>query len=115
MGKNDKEKNLIYEWGIEKQDAYRFMEINKDLESYFQDRKDHNYLREYYFDTLPELREYLRLLWKEESYMEDILQPVLVASMKNRAETSKVSKDSEPIGKTSYENKEKMPAYIYNF
>lgn len=112
MGKSDKEKNLIYEWGVTNHDVYQFMVINKDAKSYFKERKNHNYLREYYFDTLPELRDNLHLLWEGESCMDDVLQPVLVASMKNKMEASK---RSEPAEKEPYENKEKMPAFIYNF
>lgn len=53
MGKNDKEKDLLYEWGVTNHDAYQFMTIDKDAKSYFRNRQNHNYLREYYFGTLP--------------------------------------------------------------
>lgn len=111
MGKNDKEKDLLYEWGVTNHDAYQFMTIDKDAKSYFRNRQNHNYLREYYFGTLPELRDNLHLLWEGEVYMDGILQPVLVASMKNKTE---VLRKSESIEEASCENREKMPAFIYN-
>lgn len=112
MGKNDKEKKMIYEWGAANYDRYQFTEINGNTGSYFQERGDYNYIREYYFDTVSELKDELNSLWEGEAYMESIIQAVLVALMKNKVDESKTL---ESIDEEKPENPERMPAYIYNF
>lgn len=112
MEKNAKEKELFYCWGGREENNYSFEKIDLCTESYFIERKPQEYIREYDFETLPELREELNKMWADESCMKDIMQAVLVAAFKNKPEISHnvVQLDSTILG-----SGEKMPAYIYNF
>lgn len=117
MDKNEKEKNLFYEWAC----RYDSDELKKNIfspsmqgtDSYFVKReKGDNYLREYEFQTLPELRAELEIMWAGESYMDAVLKPVLVGSFKNRIATREENTDGvfDDIQK-----KEGLSPYIYNF
>ena len=58
MGINDKEKQMMYEWGKTQGIDYHFQEVDQKKESYFiwggtEDSRN-TYIREYGFETLPE-------------------------------------------------------------
>lgn len=119
MNINVKEKEKIYSWSCENttQEIQRsvFLPYEEDKETYFVKRNEHEeYLQEYGFESLPELRERLSLLWEEDEFMDNILQVVLVAAFKNRP--SHEIKNSENYkNNESNKDKEILPAYIYNF
>ena len=116
MGKNDKEKQMLYEWAKTNGSDYHFQEINQNKESYFirrgtEDGKN-SYIREYGFETLPEFMKELEVLWQDEKVTESIKKAVGVAAIKNKPvkikqETVKTINQEEP--------QDKLPAFIYNF
>lgn len=116
MGKNDKEKQILYEWGKTQGSDYHFQEIDQKKESYFIRRgiedSRNSYIREYRFETLPEFMKELDVLWQDEEVTESIKKAVGVATIKNRPvkikrETVKKINEEEP--------QDKLPEFIYNF
>lgn len=114
MDKNLREKEALYHLNLEGVENVKesFMEIDHELKSYFIPKKEGDYLMEYNFDSLPQLKEQLNLLWEQEEYMKGIVQTVLVAAMKNKP--SREVKEERNI--ENRENVEgELPAFIYNF
>lgn len=116
MDKNEKEKELFYQWSLKKnpQDNETFCRPDKQTDSYFVLKTSDKYIREYGFETVPELEEELDKMWENQPHLQEIEKAVLVASIKNKPrkieEAPKVDLD-----KKEKNIKEKMPAYIYNF
>lgn len=90
--------------GLEK--SFDFTHKKKD--SYFVQQKKHEYLMEYRFETLPQLKEILDRLWEKEPYMQDIEKTVLAATIKNKPK-------QEVRESTEREAEGYMPEFIYNF
>lgn len=116
MRKNDKEKQMMYEWGKTNAIDYHFQEINQNKKSYFIQREaeedSNSYIREYGFETLPEFMKELNVLWENEKMTEPIKKAVGVAIIKNKP--MKVKQETvETINKE--ETQDKLPAFIYNF
>lgn len=111
MKKNEKEYQMLYEWGVRNHLKYNFLQIDKERESYFIKRQNDSYIREYTFDTLPELMGELDLLWKDEEMLKQIKKVIGVAAMKNKP-TRFVGERQQEV---KAEKEEKMPAFIYNF
>lgn len=116
MGKNDKEKQMLYEWGKTKGIDYHFQEIDQKKESYFIRRGTedggNSYIREYRFETLPEFMKELDVLWQDEKVTDSIKKSVGVAAIKNKPvkikhENVKTNNKEEP--------QDELPAFIYNF
>lgn len=114
MKKDSREKELFYQWSNKEDVKYSFDKIDVQKESYFIKSEPREYIREYHFETLPELKEELTKMWTGEKDMESIMQAVLVAAFKNKPMNSS---DSGMVssGQNTPNNGEKMPAYIYNF
>ena len=115
MGNNDrneKEKQMLYEWGIENSERYLFQESDADKQSYFIKKQTHCYLREYNFETLPEFMKELDVLWDNDEAMKTVKKIVGVAVLKNRP-----LKEIKETPKETGEEKEepKLPVFIYNF
>lgn len=111
MDKNQKEKELFkscHERIAASQEKYYFPEIDKRLESYFEKREEGEYLRDYDFETLPQLKEKLDSMWEGQPDMLEMVRPILAAAMKNRPSTEQ---------KEVSENKNtgEVPVFIYNF
>lgn len=116
MGKNDRERQLLYEWGKTNGIDNHFQEIDQNKTSYFiqrgTDGSEDSYIREYRFETLPELMKELDVLWENEKVTEPIKKAVGVAAIKNKP--VKVKQETvETINRE--EPQDKLPAYIYNF
>lgn len=116
MGKNDKEKQMLYEWAKTKGIDYHFQDIDLNRKSYFIQRGmedgSNSYIREYGFETLPEFMKELNILWKNEKVTESIKKAVGVAVIKNKP--VKVKQETvETINKE--EPQDKLPVFIYNF
>lgn len=112
MDKNEREKKMLYEFGVENCKQYHFQEIDEKKESYFLKRKEDSYIREYAFETLPEFMEELNTLWNDDEMMERIKKVIGVAAIKNKP----IKKIREKIEEEGQEDKEeKLPAFIYNF
>lgn len=114
MDKNVREKEALYHLELAGIDNIKksFTEIDCEKESYFIPREEKKYLMEYEFDSLPQLKEKLNLLWENEEYMKSVLQTVLVAAMKNKP--SSEVKEERNIEDTQNAEGE-LPAFIYNF
>lgn len=113
MDKSKREKDGLYEIACLKQkDYYRAAECSEG--SYFVKRNDDTYMREYGFETLPELKEELNKMWGGDETLETCLQTVLVAAFKLKpSDESDNGEDKESSG---HERKdEKLLPYIYNF
>ena len=116
MGKSDKEKQMLYEWGKANCVDYHFREVDQEKKSYFIQRETENavssYIREYGFETLPEFIKELDVLWENETVAESIKKVVGVAVIKNKP-VEVVQKMVGTINKE--ETQDKLPAFIYNF
>lgn len=116
MGKNDKEKQMLYEWAKTNGIGYHFQDIDPNRKSYFIQRGaedgSNSYIRKYGFETLPEFIKELNILWKNENVAESIKKAVGVAAIKNKPvkvkqETAWTNDKEEP--------QDKLPVFIYNF
>lgn len=85
-----------------------FYMTDSAVKSYFQAETERNYLTEYHFETLPQLRELLSEMWKQEDYMQKELKTLLAAAMKN-----KPLKEDGIVKQNNLE--EPMPVFIYAF
>ena len=116
MGKNDKEKQMLYEWGKTKGIDYHFQEIDQKKESYFIRRGTeagrNSYIREYGFEALPQFMKELDVLWQDEKVTESIKKAVGVAAIKNKP----VKIKHETVEKINKEEpQDKLLEFIYNF
>lgn len=115
MDKNIREKDILKNWHDNISDTdnvYVFPQAD-DSESYFIKREEADYLTEYNFETLPQLKEILSGKWKDEPYMLEILKPVLVAAMKNKPSEEQSSDNDRQ--KNDPDSTDKIPEFIYNF
>lgn len=116
MDKNIKEKERLFQWAC-KYNSTEVMEniftpIDQNQDSYFTKREENeNYLREYQFQQLPELRNELEKLWHEEAYMMEIMTTVLAGVYKNRIEICEESGQAV----TEIKDTEELSPYIYSF
>lgn len=116
MKKNDKEKKMLYEWGRTNGVNYHFQEIDQQKNSYYiqreAERDRSSYIREYGFETLPEVMKELDILWENEQVTESIKKAVGVAAIKNKPADiiQEVSRTTNKV-----ELQDKLPAFIYNF
>ncbi len=110
MDINQKEKELFADWykQVENdENIYAFPKFDENAESFFVKHQNDNYLMEYDFDSLPEVKSKLQEMWEGQEYMQKITTPVLVATMKNKPVSDNAKKDDKP------ENV--LPSFIYNF
>ena len=118
MNKNEREKKILYEWGLQNKEEYRFNGIDREKESYFVKRDEDvgSYIREYGFETLPELMRELDVLWGEDEVMSRIKRVVSIAALKNKP-TKAIQEEvmMDNLDKKSRETEDKLPAFIYNF
>lgn len=112
MEKNEREKQMLFEWGKENRSKYSFQLIDKTMESYFIQRQGDTYIREYGFETLPELMKELDILWNNDEIMKQTRKIVGVAAIKNKP--IKRSDENEQEKKFE-ESKETLPDFIYSF
>lgn len=117
MGKSDKEKQMLYEWGKTNSVNYYFQGIDKEKKSYYIRREETkldkcSYIHEYGFETLPEFMKELDILWGDESVTESIKKVIGVATIKNKPERV-IPKKVETVNRG--EPEDKLPAFIYNF
>lgn len=117
MDKNEKEKQLLYEWAVQNSWRYHFQAIDNSKESYFMQRESQYKglgIREYAFESLPEFMKELDKLWKDDEVMEKIKKAISIAAIKNKVTFYNFSNTA------SFEEKrvadtETLPMYIYNF
>ena len=81
---------------------------HKERDSYYVLQDKHEYLTEYGFETVPQLKEMLDRLWENEQYMQGIEKTVLAAAIKNKPKQEEsVCEERDADGY--------MPEFIYNF
>lgn len=117
MDKNEKEKIFLYEWGIENSTQYVFPKIEKEKESYFIKREEKShitpYIREYGFETLPELTKELDVLWENDETFEKIKKVIGIAFIKNKP--VEIMQEKVKTEEQKKDKEDKLPAFIYNF
>lgn len=108
MDKCEREKEILYNFKLENAGNLhcQFYEKDQNADSYFELCEEEDYLAEYHFETLPQLREMLLKLWKNEEEMKSVMNPILAAAMKN-----KPLSDESIIKRTE----DGMQTFIYNF
>lgn len=119
MDKCQREKESLYNLKMEgsyQREKEGFQIIDKGIKSYFITRKDNDYYMKYDFNTLPELKEILDNLWKNNPDMQNIIKVLLVAALKNKPQDidEKVAEKSIKNIEDSYSS-DKLPEYIYVF
>lgn len=109
MDRFEREKEALYQLELcginEVTDS--FYTFDNDADTYFEAESERDYFMLYCFETLPQLRERLADVWKDEVYMQDILKTLLSAAMK-----------SKPLEKSAIVRRDveqTIPVYIYNF
>lgn len=116
MNLNEKEK--LYKWaseaGINGNFCSCFTQIEDKCDSYYVKRNDNNtYMREYDFETVPEIKEELYAMWGNDADMQKIITTVLVSAIKNKPV---FLEDKGKSPKCALEdNKKELKPYIYNF
>lgn len=89
--------------------TFDFTQKEKDSYYVLQDKRE--YLMEYDFETVPQLKEMLDRLWESEQYMKDIEKAVLAAAIKNKPKQGEG--DSVHVQRDPQRH---MPEFIiYNF
>lgn len=116
MERNEKEKNMLYEWGMKNNLRYHFSTIDNKKKSYFIERsesfEEDSYIKKYGFETLPELIKELDVLWENDEAMKEIKRVVGVSAIKNKP-SKEVSKGNDV--KKGKGTDDKLPTFIYNF
>ncbi|WP_347223423.1 hypothetical protein [Bacteroides congonensis] len=120
MDKSEREKEELYAWGKQHGLDYYFPTFDKEKASYFIRRKvdANSYIREYGFETLPEIMDELDNLWEKDEVSEQIKKVVGIAALKNKpseiiSEQAKGGSSKETEEKR--EGGDRLPTYIYNF
>lgn len=120
MDRNEKEKKMLYEWGEKNHTKSYFQVYDKEKTSYFIKRgeNENSYIREYGFESLPEIVNELDALWQNDAVMEHVKKVIGIASLKNKPSNVILEEVKEENGnrtgvKTETENK--LPVFIYNF
>lgn len=116
MDKNEREKQTLYAWGT--QNKFHFSQIDKEKPSYFvkRENRENSYIKEYGFETLPQLSKELDALWGNDEMMDSVKNVVMVAAMKNKPSQTAVEKEDKRKEKNGgQETEDKLPVYIYNF
>ena len=89
-----------------------------NVSSYYEDvfHGSREYIKEYAFDSIIELKKELTQLWQNEDFMREFIPVVLAAVFKKRKNNSDAEKRM-PLEKkpTESESSGGLPTYIYNF
>lgn len=114
MDKSKREKDKLYEIACTNQkDYYILNKCNND--SYFIKRDDDVYIKEYGFESLPDLKEELNRMWDQDEIMQNCIQPVLAAVFKLKPKGKMEDKESSKELPHTEKREEKLPPFIYNF
>ena len=117
MDKNNREKEMLYQWAKANSGGFCFQEIDRSKESYFEQRNfdvnSDQYIREYAIESLPELMKELDTLWGTDEIMYQVKRIVGVAALKNKP--NRLEKQEETRLENKMELKDKLSAFIYNF
>ena len=112
MDKNISEKEKLYKWACQYTSKDRtesvFTPVMKECSSYYESIKNTDYIHEYNFDTVNEIKQELSSLWKEDEIFGQAALICSVACMKNKNILSPQKKDA-------HENMKQLKPYIYHF
>lgn len=105
-----REREMLYHLELDMTDEWEksFNFAHKERDSYYVPQDKHEYLTEYNFETVPQLKEMVDRLWENEQYMQDIERTVLAAAIKSKPKQEvreSVERDTDGY----------MPEFIYNF
>lgn len=112
--RNQGEKEKMYQWACdnhtEELEEKYFTKIDKTCESYFEKKlRQETYCREYHFQTMPELRSELEVMWEKDEMMEQVEKAVLVAAMKNKPRLRFDGQSKREV------RTDQLSSFIYNF
>lgn len=114
IDKNKREKDCLLEMARRQElDRNCFALPEKNIDTYFLERKDDAYLKEYGFETVPQLRELLQKEVGFDEKQEELLKMITVAAFKNQVQRDK-DMDKKEDTAVRAEAKEVLPAFIYN-
>lgn len=114
MDKNQREKDFLYKWASENSNKYCFSGMDQEKESYFikREEKPNSYIREYKFESLPELKRELDILWGNNDTLEKVKKIIGVAALKNKPS---VIIQEQVKAEEKRDTGDKLPVFIYNF
>lgn len=98
----NKEINMLYNWSAQNTANYSYPKVNKNAGSCFAERDGDEYIKEYGFETIAELKKKLTDMWSGNMSMEKIIKPVAVAAMKNQPQGIENSKKTEGLDEFIY-------------
>lgn len=114
MDKNKREKDRLLAMArMQKLGRDCFTSPEENLDTYFHERKDDAYLKEYGFETVPRLCELLEKEIGLGREAEELLRTITVAAFKNQARRDETTDKKENIA-IRMGTKEVLPAFIYN-
>lgn len=105
-----REREMLYHLELDMPNEWEksFDFMYKEKNSYYVLQDKHEYLMEYGFETVPQLKEMLDRLWENEQYMQGVERTVFAAAIKNKPKQEvRESIERETDGY--------MPEFIYNF
>ena len=81
-----REREMLYHLELDMADGWeKSLDFtHKEKVSYYVLQNKHEYLMEYGFETIPQLKKMLDRLWENEQYMQDIEKTVLAAAIMNK-------------------------------
>lgn len=94
------ELDRIYNWSIRHEGCYQYQKI--DSNSCFVAHENADYIREYGFETIAEIKKELEGMWLGEEYMEEIIKPVAVATMKHQPQNVEIKNKRESLDEFIY-------------
>lgn len=114
MNKNQREKDILLQMAdLAARHTGCFTVPERDADTYFVEKTDHDYLREYGFETVPELRNLLQTEMELDNKQDELLLKMMtIAAFKNRNETN--NKGGTEEQRDIPERHDTLPSYIYN-
>lgn len=98
----NKEISMFYDWSIHNKKNYSNFSVDKNMKSYFSQRNGNNYIVQYGFESILDLKEELGRMWSNDIDMEKIIKPVAVATMKNQPKNTNDRKETEVLNEYIY-------------
>lgn len=114
---NEREKQILQDIAIKLNNSGKRSITNKkcDGSSYYENTSysQSEYIREYSFDSIIELKSILKQFWQGEDFMCEFIPVVLASAFKNRLEAAYNEQKSLLDQNTRGEDKEILPTFIY--
>lgn len=115
MDENKREKQKLLEVARKSKDVEKkcFTQPQKEIDTYFVEREAEDYIQEYGFKSMPELKVILENTLQIEDDREELIRIISIATFKNRYNNSKKQVSSKQLEESTADS-EKLPGYIYN-